>query len=177
MAAGITKGKVDLLGGDFKKLLPTFIESLNNAGIIFSDIDNGIRAESSGEIEPIDVDTRPFPGFPTDLQAQTTALLCLANGRSNIHENIWENRFMHVAELARMGADISISGGQASIKGVKNLVGAPVMATDLRASFSLVLAAMAANGESIIDRLYHLDRGYCAVEEKLAGCGVLVERC
>lgn len=177
LAAGITKGKVDLLGGDFKKLLPTFIESLNNAGIIFSDIDNGIRAESSGEIEPIDVDTRPFPGFPTDLQAQTTALLCLANGRSNIHENIWENRFMHVAELARMGADISISGGQASIKGVKNLVGAPVMATDLRASFSLVLAAMAANGESIIDRLYHLDRGYCAVEEKLAGCGVLVERC
>ena len=177
IAAGITKGKVDLLGGNFRNLLPTFVDSISKTGVVFTDIDNGIRAESSGEIDPIDIDTRPFPGFPTDLQAQSTALLCLANGRSNIHENIWENRFMHVAELARMGADINISNGQAAIKGVNNLVGAPVMATDLRASFSLVLAAMAAKGESVIDRLYHLDRGYCAVEEKLAGCGVTVERC
>jgi UDP-N-acetylglucosamine 1-carboxyvinyltransferase len=104
------------------------------------------------------------------------ALLCLADGRSHIHETIWENRFMHVAELSRMGADVEVSGAHAYVRGVERFLGAPVFATDLRASFCLVLAALAAHGDSIIDRVYHLDRGYCAVEKKLAGCGVVIER-
>lgn len=136
----------------------------------------GLRVRSSGHIAPVNVETEPYPGFPTDLQAQTMAMLCLADGESHIQENIWENRFMHVAELARMGADIEIHSGQARIKGVKRLKGAPVMATDLRASFSLVLAALAAEGKTVIDRVYHLDRGYGCVEKKLAGCGVRIDR-
>ncbi len=176
VAAGITKGRVDLIGENLKDLLPCFIEKMTQAGLIFSDLENGIRVESSGEIRPIDIETAPFPYFPTDLQAQTMSLLCIAGGHSNIHENIWENRFMHVAELIRMGADITISNSHAQIKGINKLTAAQVMATDLRASFSLVLAALAADGDSIVDRVYHLDRGYCCVKEKLAGCGVLVDR-
>lgn len=176
IAAGITKGRVDLIGENLRNLLPCFIEKMTQAGLIFSDLDNGIRVESSGEIGPVDIETAPYPYFPTDLQAQTMAMLCIADGCSNIHENIWENRFMHVAELARMGADIAISNSHACIQGVRNLTAAQVMATDLRASFSLVLAGLAADGETIIDRVYHLDRGYCCVKEKLAGCGVLIER-
>lgn len=176
VAAGITKGRVDLIGENLKDLLPCFIEKMTQVGLIFSDLENGIRVESSGEIRPIDIETAPFPYFPTDLQAQTMSLLCIAGGSSNIHENIWENRFMHVAELVRMGADITISNSHAHIKGVNKLTAAQVMATDLRASFSLVLAALAADGDSIIDRVYHLDRGYCCVKEKLAGCDVLIDR-
>ncbi len=176
IAAAITKGQVDLIGGDFRKLLPTFIEKMENCALIFEDIPNGLRAKYAGEIRPIDFQTAPFPHFPTDLQAQTMALLCLSNGRSVIDEKIWENRFMHVAELARMGAKISISGSRATVEGVDHLVGAPVMATDLRASFSLVLAGLAAQGDTVVDRVYHLNRGYCCAEKKLADCGVRVDR-
>jgi len=176
IAAGITKGRVDLIGENLKSLLPCFIEKMTQTGMIFSDIEGGIRVESSGEISPVDIETSPFPNFPTDLQAQTMSLLCIANGSSNINETIWENRFMHVAELARMGADITVSSSHACIRGVNKLTAAQVMATDLRASFSLVLAALVADGDSIIDRVYHLDRGYCCAKEKLAGCGVIIER-
>lgn len=176
IAAGITKGKVDLLGGNFRSLLPTFLESLEHTGLKFTDIENGLRVESQGEISPLVVNTAPFPGFPTDLQAQTMALLTIANGNSDIYENIWENRFMHVAELTRMGAHIETNGSHASIFCVDHLKGAPVMATDLRASFGLVLAALVAHGETIVDRVYHLDRGYCCVKEKFACCGVAIER-
>jgi UDP-N-acetylglucosamine 1-carboxyvinyltransferase len=176
LAAGITGGRVDLLGGDFRKLLPGFLDKMEATGLSFSPIDDGLRAESSGKISPVDIDTEPFPGYPTDLQAQCMAMLCLADGESTIRENIWENRFMHVAELMRMGADISISGTHAHVRGAKHLVAAPVMATDLRASFSLVLAALAAEGDTVIDRVYHLNRGYCCVKEKFAGCGVELER-
>ncbi|MDR1362381.1 MAG: UDP-N-acetylglucosamine 1-carboxyvinyltransferase [Holosporaceae bacterium] len=176
LAAGITNGAVDLIGGDFRRLLPTFLDKITEAGLWVSDVDGGIRVESSGKISAIQVETQPFPGYPTDLQAQMMAMLCMADGESDICETIWENRFLHVAELTRMGADIGVSGAHAHIRGVRHLLGAPVFATDLRASFSLVLAALAADGESILDRVYHLDRGYCAVKKKLAGCGVTVER-
>ncbi|GHT97510.1 UDP-N-acetylglucosamine 1-carboxyvinyltransferase [Alphaproteobacteria bacterium] len=182
IAAGITNGSVDLIGGNFREILTSFIDKMTEAGLVFSDIDNGIRVESSGKIRPIDIETAPFPRFPTDLQAQSMALLCLADGTSNIYETIWENRLMHVAELSRMGADIKVSGCNqtcvyhACVHGVERLLGAPVFATDLRASFSLVLAALAAEGETVLDRVYHLDRGYCAVEQKLGACGVTIER-
>jgi UDP-N-acetylglucosamine 1-carboxyvinyltransferase len=176
IAAGITGGRVDLIGGNLADFLSSFIEKMKQIGLCFSEIENGLRVESSGEIAPINISTEPYPGFPTDLQAQTMALLCLADGESLISENIWENRFMHAAELMRMGACISISGAHAHVKGVKQLRGAPVMATDLRASFSLVLAALAADDYSTVDRVYHLDRGYCCVEKKLADCGVVIER-
>ena len=176
IAAAISKGQVDLIGGDFRKLLPTFIDKMEECALVFEDIPNGLRAKYAGKIRPISFETAPFPGFPTDLQAQTMALLCLADGKSVVDEKIWENRFMHVAELTRMGANISTSGSRAIIKGVDSLVGAPVMATDLRASFSLVLAGLAARGDTIVDRVYHLDRGYCCAEQKLADCGVKVAR-
>ncbi|MDR1983035.1 MAG: UDP-N-acetylglucosamine 1-carboxyvinyltransferase [Holosporaceae bacterium] len=176
IAAGITRGRVDLIGGNFRKLLPSFIDKMEKAGLRFTDIENGLRVEYSGELSPISVNTEPFPGFPTDLQAQTMAMLCFVNGESNIYENIWENRFMHAAELMRMGANITVFQAHANIKGGKRLKGAPVMATDLRASISLVLAALAADGSTIIDRVYHLDRGYCCVKEKLANCGVTIDR-
>ncbi|MDR2157838.1 MAG: UDP-N-acetylglucosamine 1-carboxyvinyltransferase [Holosporaceae bacterium] len=176
IAAGITGGSVDLIGGNFEELLPSFMDKMKQMGLELSAIENGTRVKCSGKLSSASVNTEPHPGFPTDLQAQTMALMCLVEGESNIFESIWENRFMHVAELMRMGADITVSGAHASVRGVKQLRGAPVMATDLRASFSLVLAALAAKGDTIIDRVYHLDRGYCCVKEKLAGCGVTVER-
>jgi UDP-N-acetylglucosamine 1-carboxyvinyltransferase len=176
IAAGITNGKVDLIGENLRRLLPTFVDKMEQIGLCFEDLEGGLRVKSSGRITSVDIATEPYPGFPTDLQAQTMALLCFAEGESVISENIWENRFMHAAELTRMGAHISVAGADAKIKGGGNLTGAPVMATDLRASFSLVLAALAASGNTIIDRIYHLDRGYCCVKEKLAGCGVRLER-
>ncbi|MDR2794947.1 MAG: UDP-N-acetylglucosamine 1-carboxyvinyltransferase [Holosporaceae bacterium] len=176
IAAGITNGCVDLMGGNFRELLPHFVEKMTQAGLIFTDIEGGLRAESSGRIYPIDIETSPFPGYPTDLQAQSMALLCIAAGTSNIHENIWENRLMHVAELARMGANIKVTNTHACIYGVDKLLGAPVYATDLRASFSLVLAGLAAEGVTVLDRVYHLDRGYSKIEKKFAGCGVKIER-
>ena len=130
----------------------------------------------NGRINAVDVVTEPFPGFPTDLQAQMMALMCTAEGTSVLEEKIFENRFMHAPELMRMGAEIDVQGGTATVRGVDNLKGAPVMATDLRASVSLILAALAAEGETIVSRVYHLDRGYERVEEKLGACGAHIER-
>ena len=124
----------------------------------------------------MDVETQPFPGFPTDLQAQMMALLCTAEGESTLHETIFENRFMHAPELIRMGAKIDVQGGSATVTGVERLKGAPVMATDLRASVSLILAGLAAEGETVVNRVYHLDRGYEHVEEKLGAVGAKIER-
>jgi UDP-N-acetylglucosamine 1-carboxyvinyltransferase len=131
---------------------------------------------NNGPIQGIDVMTEPYPGFATDLQAQTMALMTICQGASMITETIFENRFMHVPELCRMGANITVHGSSAMIRGVSSLSGAPVMATDLRASFCLVLAGLAAKGETTLSRIYHLDRGYERVEEKLSSCGATIER-
>jgi UDP-N-acetylglucosamine 1-carboxyvinyltransferase len=140
-------------------------------------LDNGIRVRrKGGVIRPVDITTAPFPDFPTDLQAQFMGLMTRAQGRSHITETIFENRFMHVQELARLGAKITLAGQTAIVDGVERLRGAPVMATDLRASVSLVIAGLAAEGETTVNRIYHLDRGFERLEEKLSGCGALVER-
>ena len=139
--------------------------------------DAGIRVMAiNGRVAGVDAMTEPYPGFPTDLQAQFMALMTVANGAAMVTETIFENRFMHVPELARMGANITLHGGSALVRGVERLTGAPVMATDLQASVSLVLAGLAAEGETIVNRVYHLDRGYERVEEKLAACGADIER-
>jgi UDP-N-acetylglucosamine 1-carboxyvinyltransferase len=170
-------------GGDVV-LEDTRIELLQNAldvlaatGTSVTPTKTGIRIErNGGEIEPVSVETQPYPGFPTDLQAQLMALMTRAHGTSVIRETIFENRFMHVQELARLGADIQLHGDTATIKGVKNLRGAPVMATDLRASVSLVIAGLMAEGETTVGRVYHLDRGFERLEEKLSKCGANIER-
>jgi UDP-N-acetylglucosamine 1-carboxyvinyltransferase len=136
----------------------------------------GIRVTAGKKIHGIDIMTQPFPGFPTDMQAQMMAMLCVAEGASMITETIFENRYMHVPELTRMGAKIVVHGSSAMIRGTQELKGAEVMATDLRASLSLVIAALAAQGETIIHRVYHLDRGYERLEEKLSACGAKIER-
>ncbi|MDP6573289.1 MAG: UDP-N-acetylglucosamine 1-carboxyvinyltransferase, partial [Rhodospirillales bacterium] len=137
----------------------------------------GVRVSGdSGALRGVDVMTEPFPGFPTDMQAQMMALMAVAGGASMVTETIFENRFMHVPELCRMGADINVHGASAIVRGVSALSGAPVMATDLRASVSLVLAGLAADDETVINRVYHLDRGYERLEEKLAACGADIER-
>lgn len=176
IAAGITGGEVQLVGDNLAEVLSNVISPLNETGMEFVANKDSLIVKGGKDIFPVNIETKAYPGFPTDLQAQMMALLCKANGSSIITESIWENRFMHVPELARMGADITVCGPTAVIKGVKVLKGAQVMATDLRASFSLIIAALVAKGDTIIDRLYHLDRGYSCVEEKLAGCGVKVER-
>ena len=135
-----------------------------------------LRARSTGGIAPVDATTEPFPGFPTDLQAQFMALMTRAGGESRIRETIFENRFMHVQELARFGARIRLDNDVAIVTGVNTLKGAPVMATDLRASACLIIAALAAEGETLVNRVYHLDRGFEHLEQKLAGCGAVVER-
>ena len=140
-------------------------------------VERGIRVRRhNGRLTGVDVMTEPFPGFPTDLQAQMMALMATAEGAAMITETIFENRFMHVPELCRMGANINVHGASAMVRGVPKLAGAPVMATDLRASVSLVLAGLAAGGETLINRVYHLDRGYERLEEKLAACGADIER-
>ena len=137
----------------------------------------GVRVSRNGnDLRPVHVETQPYPGYPTDLQAQLMALMTMANGTSTIRETIFENRFMHVQELARLGADISLDGDTATIQGVKHLTGAQVMATDLRASVSLVIAGLMAEGETVINRVYHLDRGFERIEEKLGRCGAQIER-
>jgi UDP-N-acetylglucosamine 1-carboxyvinyltransferase len=142
------------------------------------DIDaKGVRARMTSRPKPVSIVTAPFPGFPTDLQAQWTALLCLSDGSADVHERIFENRFMHVSELARMGGDLHVlPGGHALVRGVEKLSGAPVMATDLRASVCLVLAGAAAEGRTEVLRIYHLDRGYEHIDEKLAALGANVKR-
>jgi len=174
-AAAITGGKI-LLRGARATDLGAVLTSLQDAGIVISESHEGITVERANGLHGIDVMTEPFPGFPTDMQAQFMALMAVAEGASMVTETIFENRFMHVPELNRMGARINAHGASAIIRGVKSLQGAPVMATDLRASVSLVLAGLAAQGETTIARVYHLDRGYEAVEQKLAACGARIER-
>jgi len=149
---------------------------LQDAGVEIFSRDNAVQVRGPERIRPVNIKTRPYPGFPTDMQAQFMTLMCLAKGASVISENIFENRFMHVAELLRFGADIVVEGNSATVKGVKQFSGAPVMATDLRASASLVLAGLAADNTTEISRIYHLDRGYERIEEKLKGLGADIER-
>jgi UDP-N-acetylglucosamine 1-carboxyvinyltransferase len=150
---------------------------LSQAGATITPTNEGIRVARNGaDLAPVTVSTAPFPGFPTDLQAQLMALMTRAGGTSRITETIFENRFMHVQELVRLGAHIHLDGETATIEGVKHLNGAPVMATDLRASVSLVIAGLAAEGETMVNRVYHLDRGFERVEDKLARCGAAIER-
>ncbi|MEM8917032.1 MAG: UDP-N-acetylglucosamine 1-carboxyvinyltransferase [Pseudomonadota bacterium] len=175
MAAAVSGGDVTL-----KRVKPELLESMINllrpAGVLFEANGQDVRVSRPGPLAGVDVMTEPYPGFPTDLQAQMMGLMSVANGASMITETIFENRFMHVPELVRMGADITIHGRSALVRGVTRLTGAPVMATDLRASVSLVIAGLVAEGETVINRVYHLDRGYEQIERKLAGCGAHIER-
>jgi UDP-N-acetylglucosamine 1-carboxyvinyltransferase len=176
IAPAIAGGEVELLGGA-RSRVAAFADKLEAAGMEIADTADGLRvARPNGRVRPVDVVTAPHPGFPTDLQAQMMALLTLADGVSRLEERIFENRFMHAPELLRMGAQIEVHGGTATVTGVDRLRGAPVMATDLRASVSLILAGLAAEGETRVARVYHLDRGYERVEEKLSACGAAVER-
>jgi UDP-N-acetylglucosamine 1-carboxyvinyltransferase len=149
---------------------------LSEAGVDVSEGDGGIRVRRANGLHGADLMTEPYPGFPTDMQAQFMALMCVAEGAAMVTETIFENRFMHVPELNRMGARINVHGASAIVRGVGKLSGAPVMATDLRASVSLILAGLAASGETIVNRVYHLDRGYEALEHKLSACGADIER-
>lgn len=176
IAAAITDGDL-LLTGVRRDLVGALAECLAGAGVAVDQREDGVRVHRiDGRLDGVDFMTEPYPGFPTDLQAQVMALMTRARGASMITETIFENRFMHVPELARMGANINVHGASAMVRGVDRLIGAPVMATDLRASVSLVLAGLAAEGETVINRVYHLDRGYERLEEKLAGCGADIER-
>lgn len=177
IAAAITGGSIDLVNTDIN-LLPTFIEKLQKVGCIIEPHNNGFKVTSPGlqSLNPVDISTAPYPGFPTDLQAQMMALLCGVQGTSRLEETIFENRFMHAPELMRMNAKIDVDGSFAEVTGVEHLKGAPVMATDLRASVSLVLAGLAAEGDTVVDRIYHLDRGYENLEAKLGACGAIIER-
>ncbi len=176
LAPAICGGEVELLGGRLE-LVGAFCERLDAAGVSVVETERGLKvSRKNGRLRAVDVVTAPFPGFPTDLQAQMMAMLCTAEGVSVLEERIFENRFMHAPELIRMGAKIDVHGGHATVTGVDRLKGAPVMATDLRASVSLILAGMAAEGETIVSRVYHLDRGYERVEEKLSACGAHIQR-
>ena len=156
--------------------LDAFLEVMEEAGVTITLDETRMHVKSNGGLKPVSVETQPYPGFPTDLQAQIMALMTMADGVSVIRETIFENRFMHVQELARLGADISLSGDTAQVRGVNELIGAPVMATDLRASVSLVIAGLAARGTTELNRVYHLDRGFEALEHKLAAVGADIER-
>lgn len=176
MAVAMTGGDV-LLENTRVDLLKAAFDTLAKTGVTIEQKANGVRVYRNGSaLTPVDVTTEPFPGFPTDLQAQFMALMCRAEGISHIRETIFENRFMHVQELARLGAKIRLDGDMAIVEGVKHLTGAPVMATDLRASVAMVIAALAAEGETTVHRVYHLDRGFEALEKKLQRCGAQVER-
>jgi UDP-N-acetylglucosamine 1-carboxyvinyltransferase len=175
MAAAITGGDVYVRGARPEHLHAVILK-LREAGVEVQEDAEGIRVIGSGRLSSVDIKTMPYPGFPTDLQAQMMAVMALADGRSVISETIFENRFMHVLELNRMGADIKVQGHSAFVRGVGALSGAPVMATDLRASVCLVLAALAADGETEVSRVYHLDRGYSRIEEKLSALGADIRR-
>ncbi|MCP5365277.1 MAG: UDP-N-acetylglucosamine 1-carboxyvinyltransferase, partial [Hyphomicrobiales bacterium] len=176
IAAAITGGSVELTGTQMALVKP-IEDILARAGVRISATENGLRVgRINGAVAGVDIMTEPFPGFPTDMQAQAMTLMTVAEGASMITETVFENRFMHVPELCRMGANINVHGASAIIRGVPHLSGAPVMATDLRASVSLVLAGLAAHGDTIINRIYHLDRGYEKLEHKLAACGADIER-
>ncbi|TPK67569.1 UDP-N-acetylglucosamine 1-carboxyvinyltransferase [Mesorhizobium sp. B2-4-19] len=176
MAVAMTGGDV-VLEGARPELLQTALDVISQTGAEITQTNSGIRVKRNGAgISPVDVTTAPFPAFPTDLQAQFMGLMTMAKGKSRITETIFENRFMHVQELARLGAHITLSGQTAIVDGVAKLKGAPVMATDLRASVSLVIAGLAAEGETTVNRVYHLDRGFERLEEKLSNCGAVIER-
>ncbi len=176
MAVAMTGGDV-VLEGARPDLLQAALDVVARTGARIVPTNSGIRVTRNGSgIMPVDVSTEPFPGFPTDLQAQFMGLMTMARGKSRITETIFENRFMHVQELARLGAHITLSGQTAIVEGVSKLKGAPVMATDLRASVSLVIAGLVAEGETVVNRVYHLDRGFERLEEKLSGCGARIER-
>jgi UDP-N-acetylglucosamine 1-carboxyvinyltransferase len=176
MAAAVTDGDVELVGGRIEHI-GAVAETLTRAGVSITPTESGFRARrANGDLVGVDVMTEPFPGFPTDLQAQFMALMTSASGAAMVTETIFENRFMHVPELCRMGANINVHGASAMIRGVKRLTGAPVMATDLRASVSLVIAGLAAEGQTVLNRVYHLDRGYERLVDKLSACGAQIER-
>ncbi len=176
MAAAITDGDIELIGARLDQL-EAVTQTLTQARVAVAPTARGLRVgRINGQLTGVDVMTEPFPGFPTDLQAQFMALMTAASGAAMITETIFENRFMHVPELCRMGASINVHGASAMVRGVKRLTGAPVMATDLRASVSLVLAGLAADGDTILNRVYHLDRGYERLVEKLSVCGAEIER-
>jgi len=174
-AAAITRGDVNIKGGR-PEHLEAVINKIKEAGVRVVQKNDKLIVKGPERLSPIDIKTMPHPGFPTDMQAQFMALMSIADGTSLITESIFENRFMHVAELRRMGADITVEGSTATVKGVKSFKGAPVMATDLRASASLVVAGLAAHGTTVIDRVYHLDRGYEGIEEKLRKLGAKIRR-
>jgi UDP-N-acetylglucosamine 1-carboxyvinyltransferase len=172
-----------MAGGEVRLLnaradtIESLLVKMEEAGVEIERRNDGLTVRRNGaRLNAVDVETDPFPGFATDLQAQFMALMTLADGESVVRETIFENRFMHVPELSRLGADIAVSGGEARVRGVDGLTGAPVMATDLRASVSLVIAALAAKGETVVNRVYHLDRGFERLEEKLSACGAQVRR-
>lgn len=176
IAAAVTNGKIHLKNCNYSHLT-SFFDNLFLTGIVYEEKDDGLIVyRKSKKIHPIDIQTAPYPGFPTDLQAQYTVLMSLCEGTASVTENIFENRFMHIPELTRMGANISVHGKTAIITGVNKLNGAPVMATDLRASVSLLIAGLVAEGETIVNRLYHIDRGYENIDEKLRNCGADIER-
>jgi UDP-N-acetylglucosamine 1-carboxyvinyltransferase len=176
MAVAAAGGDVTLENAE-PDLLQSVLETIRTSGVEISETNAGIRVARNGSgYRPVDVETAPFPGFPTDLQAQFMALMTRAEGTSEIRETIFENRFMHVQELVRLGADIHLDGQNATVRGVERLTGAPVMATDLRASVSLVIAGLAAEGETVVNRVYHLDRGFERLEQKLSACGAEIER-
>jgi UDP-N-acetylglucosamine 1-carboxyvinyltransferase len=174
-AAGITGGSIDLIGARPDDMRAT-LNALAQCGLIIEFHDKGIKVSADGQLRPLALSTSPFPGFATDMQAQFMSMLCLAKGESFLEETIFENRYMHVPELRRMGANIETRGRSALVHGVEKLTGASVMATDLRASMSLVLAGLAAEGETEVLRVYHLDRGYERLEEKLSAVGATIER-
>ncbi len=176
IAPAISGGDVVIKGGD-RNLVGALIERMEAAEIAIEDVPGGLRVRrANGALKAVEVSTEPYPGFPTDLQAQMMALASVGIGVSVVTDNVYQNRFMHAPELLRMGADIEVQGGTATVTGVERLKGAPVMATDLRASVSLILAGLAAEGETMVSRVYHLDRGYEHVEEKLGGVGARIER-
>ncbi|GJL90755.1 UDP-N-acetylglucosamine 1-carboxyvinyltransferase [Hyphococcus sp.] len=176
MAVAATGGELTLTGAR-AELLGAAWAALEEAGVELEEVEGGVRIRRNGSrCKAVDIVTQPFPGFPTDLQAQFMALMATADGASTMKETIFENRFMHAPELGRMGAKISVDGQTATVRGVERLKGAPVMATDLRASMSLVIAGLAAEGQTMVNRVYHLDRGFERLEEKLQACGALIER-
>ena len=174
-AAAITGGSLDLIGVNADEMRTT-LHALSQAGVIIEEKRDSVRVSADGRLKPLTLSTAPYPGFATDMQAQFMAMLTMAEGTSVLTETIFENRYMHVPELARMGADIQVTGRSAVVHGVSGLTGAPVMATDLRASMSLIIAGLAASGETQVQRVYHLDRGYERLEEKLQAVGADIER-
>jgi UDP-N-acetylglucosamine 1-carboxyvinyltransferase len=174
-AAAIAGGSIKLLGGRFEHIA-SVAATMAAAGVDITEVPDGLMVRRLNGLHGTDVQTEPYPGFPTDMQAQFMSLMCVADGAAMLTETIFENRFMHAPELNRMGARINVHGSSAIVRGVPRLQGAPVMATDLRASASLVIAGLAAAGETIVNRVYHLDRGYEAIERQLEGCGADIER-